>query len=186
MSRLLADVIYRLRLPLTAIAVLGAVLFAPRANITNIDNDITAWFSRDDRVYRDYERFREEFAGTRTLIVALAAPSADRLFSPEMLDYLERVTGDIERVDTVQRVDSLATATIVDSVPDGLDVRPLIDLARTRGADDVRRRALEDELIRGDLVSEDGTVAALIVSFDEDRIDTVRAGVIQKIHDIVD
>ena len=107
-------------------------------NITNIDNDITAWFSRDDPVYRDYERFREEFAGTRTFIVALKADSADRLFSRQMLDYIEQVTGDIERVDTVQRVDSLATATIVDSVPDGLDVRPLIDLARHAGR---RRRA---------------------------------------------
>ena len=37
--------------------------------------------------------------------------------------------------------------------PDGLDVRRLIDLARTRGPDAVRARALDDELIRGDLVS---------------------------------
>jgi predicted RND superfamily exporter protein len=186
MSRRLAGIIYRWRFPLTAIAIAGAALFAPRANITNIDNDITAWFSRDDPVYRDYERFREEFAGTRTLIVALVADSPDRIFSRETLEYIERVAGDIERVDTVQRVDSLASATIVDSVPDGLDVRPLIELARTRGPDEVRRRALADELIRGDLVSEDGAVAALIVGFDEDRIDAVRAGVIQRIHDIVD
>ena len=186
MSRVLADLIYRWRFVLTGAAILGAILLAPRANITNIDNDITAWFSKDDPVYRDYERFREEFAGTRTLIVALQADSPERLFSPEVLAYIERVTGDIERVDTVQRVTSLATATIVDAVPDGLDVRPLIEVARTRGPDELRRRALDDELLRGDLVSEDGTVAALIVSFDEDRIDAVRAGVIQKIHDIVD
>ncbi len=38
---------------------LGALVLAPRANITEIDNDITAWFSKDDPVYRDYERFRE-------------------------------------------------------------------------------------------------------------------------------
>ena len=55
--------------------------FAPRANITHIDNDITAWFAKDDPVYRDYERFRDEFGGSRTLIIALKADSADRLFS---------------------------------------------------------------------------------------------------------
>ena len=186
MSRLLANFIYRWRFHLTAVSILGAILFAPSANITRIDNDITAWFSKDDQVYRDYERFREEFAGTRTLIVALQADSPERLFSRETLSYIERVTGDIERVDTVQRVDSLASATIVDAVEDGLEVRPLIELATTRGPEEVRRRALEDELIRGDLVSEDATVTALIVSFDEDRIDAVRAGVIQRIHDIVD
>ena len=186
MSRLLAAFIYRWRYLLTAASIAGAVAFAPRANITNIDNDITAWFSKDDPVYQDYERFRQEFAGTRSLIVALEAESAARLFSRETLDYIERITGDIERVDTVQRVDSLATATIVEAVADGLEVRPLIDLARRRGPDAVRERALDDELIRGDLVSTDATVTALIVSFDEDRIDAVRAGVIQRIHDIVD
>ena len=186
MSRLLAGQIYRWRYLLTSFFVLGALVLAPRANITRIDNDITAWFSKSDPVYRDYERFRQEFGGTRTLIVGLEAESPARLFSPETLRYIEQITGDIQRVDTVQRVDSIATATVVDAVPDGLDVRKLIDVSRTGGPDAVRARALEDELIRGDLVSADATVTALVVSFDEERIDAVRGGVIQQIHDIVD
>ena len=186
MSRVLAVIVYRWRLPLSAVILLGAVLFIPRADITKIDNDITAWFSREDPVYRDYERFREEFGGTRTLIVALEADSPATLFSRETLRFIEQVSGDIERVQTVQRVDSLASATIVEAVPDGLDVRPLLDRLESSDPDEIRRRALEDDLIRGDLVSENGTVTALIVSFDEDRIDAVRAGVIQQIHDIVD
>jgi predicted RND superfamily exporter protein len=186
MSELLAGVVFRWRFPLSACILIGALLFVPRANITRIDNDITAWFSKDDPVYRDYERFREEFGGTRSLIVAFEAASPDRLFSRETLQFIQDVSGDIERVETVQRVDSLSSATIVDAVPDGLDVRPLLDRLESRNPDEIRRQAIEDDLIRGDLVSEDGTVTALIVSFDEDRIDAVRAGVIQQIHDIVD
>src|SRR5687767_12953091 len=186
MSRLLAEVIYRWRYLLSGCFVLGALLSIPRANITEIDNDITAWFSKSDPVYKDYERFRQEFGGTRTLIVALEAGSPDRLFSAETLAFIEQITGDIERVDTVQRVNSLATATIVDAVPDGLDVRPLLERADARDPAAIRRRALEDDLLRGDLVSEDGTVTAVIVSFDEDRIDEVRGGVIARIHEIVD
>src|SRR5687767_4007925 len=144
MSRLLADVIYRWRYLLTGLCILGALLSIPSADITNIDNDITAWFSKDDPVYKDYERFRQEFAGTRTLIIALEATSPDRLFSAAGLAYIERVTGDIERVDTVQRVDSIATATVVDATADGLEVRQLSELARLRGVDHVRRRALSD------------------------------------------
>ena len=167
-------------------------LQAPRANITKIDNDITAWFSKDDPVYKDYERYRTEFGGTRALIIALKADSADRLFSRETLETIEAITGDIERVDTVQQVNSLATATIVEALKSedadegGLEVRPLLENLATRDPADIRRRALEDDLIRGDLVSEDGTTTAIIVGFDEDRIDEVRAGVIQQIHDIVD
>jgi uncharacterized protein len=214
-SAALAAFIYRRRLPLTAVIFLGAILSIPRVDITHIDNDITAWFSREDPVYKDYERFRAEFGGTRSLIIALEADSADRLFARDTLTFIEQITGDIERVDTVQRVASLATATIVQSTPDGgLDVRPLFDkLDRSADASgsvrlqpdqpsgagsvrlqpdpggalaEIRRRALSDDLIRGDLVSDDATVTALIVSFDEDRIDKVRAGVIQHIHRIVD
>jgi predicted RND superfamily exporter protein len=123
MSRRLADLIYRWRRVLSAFFILGALLSIPRANITRIDNDITAWFSKSDPVYRDYERFRQEFGGTRTLIVALEAGSPDQLFSAGTLALIEQITGDIERVGTVQRVDSIATATVVDAVPDGLEVR---------------------------------------------------------------
>ena len=203
MSRVLARVIYRWRYPLCAFIVLGAIVLAPRANITHIDNDVTAWFSKDDPVYRDYERFRTEFGGTRALIIALKADSPDLLFNRDALRTLERITEDIERVDTVQQVYSLATATIVQAMPPaaaapaqaagaegheegGLDVRPLLENLETREPADIKRRALADDLIRGDLVSADARTTAIIVNFDEDRIDEVRAGVIQQIHALVD
>ncbi len=44
----------------------------------------------------------------------------------------------------------------------------------------------DDPLLRGDLVSDDGTVTAVVVSFDEDRIDDVRGEVIDRIHQLVD
>ena len=135
MSQRLAEFIYRWRRLLTAVIFAGAALSIPSVNITHIDNDITAWFSKTDPVYEDYERFRNEFGGTRSLIIALKADSADRLFSAGTLAFIDRITGDIERVDTVQRVSSLATATIVEATPDGgLDVRALLD--RRAPADD--------------------------------------------------
>jgi predicted RND superfamily exporter protein len=198
MSARLADFIWRWRFLLSGFIVLVAVAFAPRANITKIDNDIGAWFGKDDPVFRDYERFREEFGGSRTLIIAIKADSADRLFSRTTLDFIRQVSGDIERVDTVERVASLSTATTVEALKTaspaggssaadgGIDVRPLLEQGGTQTPDDVRRRALKDDLIRGDLVSDDGAVTAIVVSFDESRIDKVRAGVIQTIHELVD
>ena len=205
----LAGFLWRWRLPLSILLVVGALGLSPRANILKIDNDITAWFSKEDAVYKDYEHFRREFGGTRTLIVALQTDTPERLFSRDTLEFIRQVTSDIERVDTVYRVDSLATATIVEAIkipakdadgdrqgrlqpaqdPDdegGLDVRPLLDEAAVQSPDVVRRRALRDDLLRGDLISESGTVTAIVVSFDEDRIDAVRGGVIQQIHELVD
>jgi predicted RND superfamily exporter protein len=192
MTAWLAAVIFRLRYWLTAGITLGFLLLAPGTSLTDIDNDITMWISRDDPIYQTYERFRKEFGGQRLLLIAL---QSERLFTPESLEFIRAVTGDIERVGHVERVQSLATANIVRSSGDTaaggdgvIEVQPLLDETIATGADAarVRDRALADPLLRGDLVSEDATVTALVVSFDEDRIDDVRGDVIQKIHDVVD
>ncbi len=124
----LADFLYRFRFPLSALVMVGALWFAPSANITNIDNDLSAWISKDDPAYQDYERFRAEFGGTRNLIVAL---ESDRLFTPEGLRYIQRITSELEKVDRVERVQSLATANVVRPLPatadddGGIEVAPL-------------------------------------------------------------
>ena len=51
---------------------------APSADFTILDNDMTAWISKQDPVYVEYERFRHEFGGTRTLIVALEGDASSR------------------------------------------------------------------------------------------------------------
>jgi predicted RND superfamily exporter protein len=187
----LADILYRFRFVLSALVVLGAAAFAPSANITNIDNDLSAWISRDDPAYQDYERFRKEFGGTRNLIIAL---EGDRLFTLQGLAYIDRITREIEKLDRVERVQSLATANSVRPLPataddeGGLEVAPLMDVPLDSEAEaaEVRRAALEDPLMRGDLVSEDGRVTAVFVSFDEDRIDEVRGQVIEGVRGVVE
>jgi predicted RND superfamily exporter protein len=190
MSGRLADLIYRFRLPLCAVILIGFLGLLPLTNITNIDNDIGMWISRDDPIYVTYERFREEFGGQRVLMIALRS---DRLFTPESLEFIRQVTDDIQRVDPVDRVQSLSTANVVASLPKtpddegGIEVQPLLDkVVDAQEAARVRSRVLADPLLRGDLVSEDGTVTALIVTFDEERIDDVRSETIDQIHGLID
>jgi len=188
-SRWIAEVLYRHRILLTALILIGAAILAPRANVTRIDNDLTAWFSRDDPIYREYERFRDQFGGTRHVIIALKTASRERMFEAATFRALEEMSADIERIETVERVSSLATATIVDARPappgadadDELDVRKLVDDLETAGGAAVGERALNDELLRGDLISNDGTVTSIIVFFDERRVDEIRARVIEEI-----
>jgi len=191
LSERLADFLYRFRLVLSAVVVLGGVAFAPQADLTRIDNDLSAWISRDAPAYRDYERFRQEFGGTRSLIVAVRS---DRIFTPEGLQYIDQITRDIQQVERVDRVQSLATANLVRQLPatddddGGIEVRPLVKGRASSVADAarVRQDALDDPLLRGDLVSEDGTVTAVVVTFDEDRIDEVRGRVLAKVREVVE
>ena len=145
--------------------------FAPSADFATLDNDMTAWFSRQDPVYVEYERFRHEFGGTRTLIVAL---EGDAILSPAGLEPIREVTREIERVDAVDRVQSLTTATVVTRAAGRrgrgrhrASTRWCRQQSTPPAAATVRSRALGDRLLRGDLVSEDGRVTAIIVSFDE-------------------
>ena len=206
MSARLADLIFRFRLPLCAVIAIGFLGLLPLTNVTAIDNDISMWISRDDPIYRTYERFREEFGGQRTLMIALRS---ERLFTPEGLAFVRQITEDIQRVDPVERVYSLSTANIVTSLPvrlkpdttgavrlkadttsdddGGIEVQPLLDeVIDERAAARARARVLADPLLRGDVVSEDGTVTAILVTFDEDRIDEVRGEVIDRIHGLID
>jgi predicted RND superfamily exporter protein len=191
MSARVAEAAFRLRYPLCAVIALGFLYFAPGTSFTRIDNDLTMWVSKTDPIYQTYERFRTEFGGQRMLLVALRS---ERVFTPEGLAFIRQVTSDIERVRLVDRVQSLSTANVVRSIPaasaddeGGIEVQPLLDgELDERTAAEVRRRVLDDPLLRGDLVSLDGTVTVIIVSFDEDRIDAVRGGIIDEIHQVID
>jgi len=191
MSELVARLLWRIRYPACGVIIAGFLALAPLANFTELDNDISAWISRDDPVYQTYERFRGEFGGGRTLIVALRS---DALFTVESLRFIREVTEDIRRIPLVDRVQSLSTANLVRALPPvdaeeagGIEVQPLLDdLDTPDAAARARREALEDELLRGDLVSADGTVTAIVIAFDEDRIDEVRGETIERIHRAVD
>ncbi len=186
MTQAIAELTFRFRYPLCAVILAGFLVLLPKTNFTTIDNDISMWISKDDPVFQTYEHFRKEFGGQRTLMIAL---KSEHLFTPEGLEFIRRVTGDINRVEAVERVNSLATANVVRNLPDGgLEVRALLDepLDQPEIAERVKQKALSDSLLRGDLVSTDAMVTAILVSFDEDRIDSVRSRVIDRIHQIVE
>jgi predicted RND superfamily exporter protein len=202
MSAWLADLLYRWRMPFSALLVAGAIVLAPRANITRVSNDVGAWFSSADQVYRDYDRFRSEFGGTQPLIVALraegqagSAPAADGVFTSERLAFLRRISEDIERVPGVHRIQSLATTPVVRTVrvrtgagqppESSLRVEPLLN---DPDADpgDVRTAALTEPLLARELLSEDGRTTAVVVTFDESEVHESRRGALDQIHAIVD
>ena len=187
MSRLIATFIFRWRYPLSALCVLGALVSIPSANITKIDNDITAWFSKIGSrlpglraLSRGIRRHPQPDRG------AAGAPRRRRC-SPRRRSPTSSASPGTSSASTRSSA-SRAWPPRRWSTPCPTAWMSAVSSSShsSGGPDAVRRRAVEDELIRGDLVSEDATVTALIVSFDEDRIDAVRGGVIQRIHDTVD
>jgi predicted RND superfamily exporter protein len=175
----IAEALYRRRVLSIVILLGGALLFVPRIDPTKIDNDLGAWISKQDRVYRQYDYFRREFGGTRTLIIAL---EGEGIFTPAGLRYLDRISSELMKVRLAERVQSLATASVVRALPidesaqSGIEVVSLFDggIAAQADADRVKAEALDDPLLERDLLSENARVVAVVVTFDEDRIDAER------------
>ncbi len=197
----LAVRLYRWRIYLSVGYVIGAAAFIPLANVTRVDNDLSAWFSRDDPLYRDYDRFQAEFGGTQPLIIAIKSESPPPeaagagIFTRERLQFLKDVTEDIQRIPSVQRVQSLATAHVLraDTIDSGngvrtaelaVDFQPLLDLSR-RSPSETRRLALTDAFLSDELVSRNGNVTALVVTFDERRLDEARSTILNEIYGTV-
>lgn len=119
---------------------------------------------RGDALAR-FEFARKRFGDDDVLLVVWQSP---RLFTAERLGRLHALSAALETLPGVLRVDSLATALAVRSSDGMLEIDTLLP-APPDGEDAalaVRDAALANPLLRGTLVSADGTTSLLAVAFD--------------------
>jgi predicted RND superfamily exporter protein len=129
-----------------------------------------------------YELTRRLFGSDETLTVGLLADDA---FASEPLSSLLRVSRRLRELPGVHHVSSLATIPVPRADPDGIGFAPLLgrvpDGEAGRAA--LRSEALSNPMLAGRVVSRDGRLAAVVVTFDDipdselfaRRLDTVIA-----------
>ena len=122
--------------------------------------------ARGDEAGASYDLARRLFGSDEPLIVGLLSADA---FSSESLTSLLRISQRVRALPGVHHVSSLATIPIPRADPDGIRIAPLLgrvpDGEAGRAA--LRREALSNPLLAGRVVSRDGRLAAVIVTFDE-------------------
>jgi predicted RND superfamily exporter protein len=128
-------------------AVLAAVtaLAAWQATRVGVDNSLAVWFVEDDPQLAAYTRFQAQFGNDEVVVVALEEPSGV-LVDPG-LARLGRAARALRAVDGVSAVLTVDARHFEHAPEDN----------------EVRRRLLAGDALRGGLVSADGTTAALIV-----------------------
>jgi len=166
-----ADWQFRYRWWIAGVVALGYLCLLPFINILNLENDFAAWFAEDDPHWLTYQENRDEFGGSRNLIIAL---ETDNLFTRPCLGYLRDLTEKLEDIPHVLRVYSLANATRVVVRDDALEVRSYLDDLETADLGALRDLACNDEGLSGFLVSTDATSGAIVVSFHEVKADPIR------------
>ncbi len=135
--------------------------------ITGIRVDFTTQelFAVDDPEIEYLNGFREQFGADDDKVVALVQ-SRD-VFDPRVLRFVARLTAALDALPSTRRVESLTTISDLGNTDEGsIDTEPLFgeipDDAEELTA--LRRRALDNPLLRGRLVSRDRTLTAVVAS----------------------
>lgn len=192
MDRLLTAIVARPGLVLTGlllvtvIALSRLVDFEGRGIRLSVDPSVGRLLRADDpdRVY--YDRVRHIFGSEETVVVAVAT---DDSFSADNLARIQRITERLQKLPGVHSVLSLTTAKSLRADESGIEFTEGRDRDFTDPAARERLRAdvMDNPMYRGTLISPDGRVSALIVTFkgldDSDFIDEDIATKIRSIGD---
>jgi predicted RND superfamily exporter protein/CRP-like cAMP-binding protein len=132
-----------------------------------------------------YEHARKLFGSDEAVVVALGT---EDVFTPSMLERIVRLTRELEALEGVQRVLSLATALNIHNAEGDLRIAPFLDSIPQDAAalERLRAQATRSSIYGGELVSTDGRTTALLVYLDRmsDR-DLIESGVVPRIEGTV-
>ena len=165
LDRYTATVLDR-RWPVVAVAGLVMLALTAGAVFIGVTNDHRVLFDEDNPQLLAYEALEETYTESDTALIAVA-PGAS-VFTAETLALVESLTEAAWQTPYSIRVDSLTNYNHSESVEDDLVVGPLVDGAEAldeAGLARVERIALDAPEIAGRLVSADGRVAALAITF---------------------
>jgi predicted RND superfamily exporter protein len=151
----------RWRLCLLLVAAISAAAL-PLAQKVRLDLGVESLYPSSSQAVADYERVRTAFGTDEVAAIHAEDP---RLFTPDRLSTLGGIHKQLEQLPFVERIDSLFT------LPDLRDEGGLISTAPVLAripptdaqAEQARQRAIANPLLRGQLVSADGTALMLIL-----------------------
>ncbi|WP_089722218.1 efflux RND transporter permease subunit, partial [Candidatus Entotheonella palauensis] len=132
----------------------GLVLaLAPGLSWLTMDFGIRIWLSQDHDLMAPLDQFEQHFGNDEAVVVAVS--DANGLFNPRTIQLIQDLTDHFERLDDVQRVDSLTNHQMVYGSEDAITVEAFIPEAQDLAPDQLaakRAKALQDEVMAGYLI----------------------------------
>ena len=182
---------FMLRRRWLALASSVAVMLALAAGLQYIviSNDWRDMLDEGNPELVAFDALEDTYTATNGAIIAVA-PKSGTVFTREALGAIEELTEAAWQVPWSSRVDSLTNYNHTESVEDDLTVERLVDGAEGLGDEDLARIksiALGEPSILGRLVSRDGRVAGLALSFAlPDHSDAAEIQIFNYLHGLLD
>ena len=150
-----------------ASAVAVMVVLTAGLQFITASNDWRDSFDEHNPQLVAFDNLEDTYSVTHAALIAVA-PKGGSVFTREALGAVEELTEAAWRVPWSTRVDSLTNYYHSEAVEDDLNVERLVDDAGSLSDDDlarIERIALNEISVAGRLVSYDGRVAGLAISF---------------------
>jgi len=164
----LSDLVIRHRGLVITLTVLITAFFAWHTLSVSFNADFSTYLSQDDPAVKEYNRIGVIFGGNDIGAVLLVG---DEVFKSTNLNMINELTRAYEEVEGINYVTSLTNVIDFRSTDWGLEVRRLIDSDQIpqepSELEELKAYVMNNDRYAGNLVSEDGTIAAILLQFDD-------------------
>ena len=149
---------------LTALVMAASVAGLPGLTVSS---SYRVLFGEDNPHLLAFDRMQDTYSASRSALIAVF-PAEGTVFTRETLTAIEELTEAAWQTPYSTRVNSLTNYFHSEAVEDDLEIAPLVEYAASYSdaeLDRVRTIALNEPELVGQLVSDDGRVAALAINF---------------------
>lgn len=165
--RVIADFILAYpRFILSVIVVMAISAIYPATQVQT-DFNLEGFFPEDSPTIVDYQRLADEFGRDDNAIgIAFRAPS---VFSDSTLRHIKEISGRLESIPNITRVNSLSSLTRLEDQNGMLQTVPYVEYGRDRDliSDQAKSKLLADPFAANVLVSTEGNVTAIYMEVNE-------------------
>lgn len=164
MMQKLANFITKYAWPIFIVIILITIFAAMQAKNLKIEDDITKYISEDDPDIKFYGEVMDKFGGSQ-MNVSMISLEYEDLFTLENLERIKSITERLEAAPFVKSVNSFLNMPKIITTDVGLEVKDLVEVfpENDEEAKELKLSLLNDKLIKGKFISEDGNVALLMV-----------------------
>ena len=135
-----------------------------------IETSVESLITRDDSDLKFYEKYKNQFGEDKFIVAAFYN---NKMFERESLTAIQNLTFQLEEISEVKQVVSLTNVETTLGSDNDFIVQPLVPQIPEdqAGCESIRKRALSNELISGNIVSEDGNYGLFLVRLHEMKDD---------------
>ena len=164
-----ANFITKYAKPIFIVLILLTIFAGMQVKNLKIEDDITKYISEDDPDIKFYSEVIDKFGGSQMNVSMISLEYKD-LFTLENLDRIKNITERLEKAPFIKSVNSFLNMPKIITTDVGLEVKDLVEVfpENDEEAKELKISLLNDKLVKGKFISEDGNVALLMVETEKD------------------